>query len=311
MVVVEDRWVELRGIRFHCRDWSGPKSSRGGIPIVLLHGLASQSHIFDLVAPLLAESSRVVALDQRGHGASAAPDGGYDFASVVADAAAFLDALGFKRAVIVGHSWGGNVALEFAATHPNRAAALVFIDGGFLDMQANPKMTWAFAEKRLAPPRLAGTPVEEFRTMIKGYLGSLWSSEVERIVLYNFEVQPDQTIRPHLSYEHHMKILRALWEQRPSALYPRIKCPVLLLPAQMQATSADERAFRDSKRQAVGAAQKGLAMSDTVWFNETVHDVPLQRPRKLADMITRFLVKNHLLKHELVDLKSRTPAKGD
>jgi pimeloyl-ACP methyl ester carboxylesterase len=304
-MVVEDRRVELRGSKFHYRDWGNPKSSRGGMPIVLLHGLASQSHIFDLLAPLLAKLSRVVALDQRGHGESDAPDDGYGFASVGADLAAFLDAVGFKRAIIVGHSWGGNVALEFAATHPNRAAALVLIDGGFLDMQANPKMTWAFAEKRLAPPRLAGTPVEEFREMIKGYLGAVWNSDVERIILCNFEILPDQTIRPHLSFEHHIKILRALWEQRPPALYPRIKCPVLLLPAQTEATSADERSFRDAKRQAVGAAQRGLAFSETVWFNETVHDVPLQRPRKLADTITRFL-----LKHKLVELKFKIQAKG-
>lgn len=305
MTLVEDRWVELRGYKFHYRDWGGPQPSGGGVPLVLLHGLASQSHIYDLVAPLLAKSLRVVALDQRGHGESGAPDSGYDFASVGADLAAFFDALGFRRAVIVGHSWGGNVALEFAATHPNRVAALVFVDGGFLDMQANPKMTWAFAEKRLAPPRLAGTPVAEFREMIKGYLGSLWSSDVERIILFNFEVLPDQTIRPHLSFEHHMKILRTLWEQRPPVLYPAIKCPVLLLPAQTKPASADERDFRDAKRQAVAAAQKGLPISETVWFNETVHDVPLQRPRKLADTITHFL-----LEHKLVAPKNKASVKG-
>ena len=304
-MVAEDRRVELRGLKFHYRDWGGPKSARGGLPMVLLHGLASQSHIFDLAAPLLAKSLRVVALDQRGHGESDSAETGYDFGSVVADLAAFLDALEIKRAIIVGHSWGGNVALEFAATHPKRAAALVFIDGGFLDLQANPKMTWTLAEKRLAPPRLAGTPVEEFRAMIKGYLGALWSPEVERIVLCNFEIQPDQTIRPHLSFEHHMKILRALWEQRPPALYGKCKCPVLLLPAQTQPTSAEELAFRDAKRSAVLVAQQGLAVSETVWFNETVHDVPLQRPRKLSDTITRFL-----LKHKLVNPKVKAPAKG-
>ena len=321
-MAVEDRSVELRGLKFRYRDWGGPKSSRSmapnlqsavsardggrkGVPIVLLHGLASQSHIFDLVAPLLAKTSRVVALDQRGHGESDAPEAGYDFGSVVADLTAFLDALGFKRAVIVGHSWGGNVALEFAATYPNRAAALVFIDGGFLDLQANPRMTWTLAEKRLAPPRLAGTPIEEFREMIKGHLGELWSPEVERIILHNFEIRPDQTISPHLSFEHHMKILRALWEQRPPALYGKVVCPVLVLPAQTEPTNADERAFRDTKRLAVAAAQQGLSVSETVWFNETVHDVPLQRPRKLAETITRFL-----LKHKLIDQKITVPAKG-
>ena len=282
-MTVQDRWVELRGLKFHYRDWGGK-----GQPIVLLHGLASQSHIFDLVAPLLTREAHVVALDQRGHGESDKPDAGYGFENVVADLLAFLDALKIKRTILVGHSWGGNVALQFAATHPDRAAALVFVDGGFLDMQANPKMTWEFAQQRLAPPRLAGTPVEKFKTMIKGYLGALWSAKVQEIILDNFEILPDQTIHPHLSFEHHMQILRALWEQRPPTLYPKIECPVLLLSARTDAMNQDERAFLDAKRNAVAVAQQMLAESETVWFNHTVHDVPLQRPRKLANTITRF-----------------------
>jgi pimeloyl-ACP methyl ester carboxylesterase len=104
-----DRFFWLNGLRFHAIDWGGARSAR---PIALLHGLASQAHIWDLVAPKLAEQRRVVALDQRGHGLSDKPDDGYDFASVAADLGRFLDAEGFDRSVLVGHSWGGNVALE-------------------------------------------------------------------------------------------------------------------------------------------------------------------------------------------------------
>jgi len=282
-MAAQDRWVELRGLQFHYRDWGGK-----GKPVVLLHGLASQSHIFDLVAPRLARGFRVVALDQRGHGESSKPEAGYNFDSVVADLLAFLDAVEFRRAIIVGHSWGGNVALQFAATCPHRVAALVFIDGGFLDMQANPRMTWEFAEQQLAPPRLAGTPVEKFKTMIKGYLGERWSPKVQQIILDNFEILPDQTIRPHLSFEHHMKILRALWGQRPPQLYPHVQCPVLMLPARSNSIDEHERAFLASKRQNLAVARRLLAQSETIWFANTVHDVPLQRPRKLANVIARF-----------------------
>src|SRR5438552_915067 len=70
------------GLALHYRDWGG-----AGRPIVLLHGLASSSRIFDLLAPLLRPYGRVVALDARGHGESAKPDDGYDFPSIVADVA--------------------------------------------------------------------------------------------------------------------------------------------------------------------------------------------------------------------------------
>ena len=91
--------------------------------------------------------------------------------------------------------------------------------------------------------------------------------------------------------------LRALWEQRPPTLYPEIKCPVLLLPARTDAANQDERAFLEAKRKAVAAAQQILADSETIWFNHTVHDVPLQRPRKLANTITRFVRENKLEWH--------------
>ena len=288
-MTVRDRWIELRGLKFHYREWS-----TRGAALVLLHGLASQSHIFDWVAPRLAEHFRVVALDQRGHGESEKPDAGYDFENIVADLVAFLDALSIKRAIILGHSWGGNVALQFAATHPTRAAALILLDGGFIDMQSDPEMTWKVAEQRLAPPKLAGTPVEQFKGMLKAHLGAMWTPKFAQIVLYNFEVAPDhqgdlgQTIRPHLSFEHHMKILRALWEQRPPQLYPRVQCPVLMLPARPRRPNEGERAFLDAKRRNIAIAQRLLPHSETVWFADTIHDVPLQRPRKLANVIVRF-----------------------
>ena len=104
-----DDWMVIGGLRFHYRDWGG-----SGIPIVLLHGLASTCRIWDLVAPILSDDFAVVALDQRGHGESAKPDRGYDFATVSGDLHGFIEALKLDSPVIVGHSWGGDVALEYA-----------------------------------------------------------------------------------------------------------------------------------------------------------------------------------------------------
>ena len=75
-----DKTVTTGDLRFHYRDWGGR-----GWPVVLLHGLASTSHSWDLVAPLLVEHARVIALDLRGHGLSDKPDEGYDFETLSAD----------------------------------------------------------------------------------------------------------------------------------------------------------------------------------------------------------------------------------
>ena len=93
MPTPSDCYIDLRGLPFHYRDWGGT-----GRPVLLLHGLASTCHIWDLVAPLLAEEFRVVALDQRGHGLSAQVEDGYDFATVSGDAAAFIKSSGMGAA---------------------------------------------------------------------------------------------------------------------------------------------------------------------------------------------------------------------
>lgn len=283
---VEDCWIERRNLRFHYRDWDGR-----GTPLILLHGLASQSHVFDLVAPLLAKHFRVIALDQRGHGESAKPTTGYDLRNIAEDLLAVMDAMEFRRALIVGHSWGGNVALEFGVQFPQRAAALVLVDGGFVDLQSNPEMTWARTKEMLAPPQLAGTPVAQFKRMIKRWEGKNWTPTIERMVLENFEILPNQTIRPCLSFANHIRILRGMWEQRPPELYGRLRMPVLMIPARRKTTDEREQGFIVAKEQALKAADEIPAPHETIWFDDTVHDIPHQRPRKLANVITRFAKK--------------------
>ena len=89
-----DRWLDTGALRMHYRDWGG-----SGQSLVLLHGLASTCHIWDLVAPILSRDFAVVALDQRGHGETDKPDHGYDFATVVEDLRLFLAATNQERPI--------------------------------------------------------------------------------------------------------------------------------------------------------------------------------------------------------------------
>ena len=69
--MVDDKFITLRGLQFHY-----PEFSKRGVPLIFLHGLASQAHMSDRVAPLLANDFRVLAFDQRAHGESAKPSRG-------------------------------------------------------------------------------------------------------------------------------------------------------------------------------------------------------------------------------------------
>ena len=89
-------------------------------PIVLIHGATNDSHNdWDSVAPELARRYRVFAPDCRGHGRSSNPRMSYSFRELADDVAAFVRAMGYGRAHIIGHSNGGNVALVTLMEHPD------------------------------------------------------------------------------------------------------------------------------------------------------------------------------------------------
>jgi 3-oxoadipate enol-lactonase len=95
-----------------------------GIPLVLLHGYPLDHSIWQAVAPTLAEHARVIVPDLRGHGRTDAPEGKYPMRLVADDIACLLDALEIPKAVVVGHSMGGYVALAFAQAYPQRLLGL-------------------------------------------------------------------------------------------------------------------------------------------------------------------------------------------
>jgi pimeloyl-ACP methyl ester carboxylesterase len=222
MVSPTDSYVLLADLRFHYR-WCGAADGR---PLVLLHGLASSARIWDMLGPALGRRYRVFALDQRGHGLSDKPDEGYDFPIIVADLAAFVDALGLEGPVVVGHSWGASVALQYAAARqvgPGAASAIVLVDGAFAQIKSVAGMTWEKAEEIMRPPPLAGMPREVFLEGIRDSFPDpdRLTPEILAIILANFEILPDDTIRPRLTLERHMRIARALYEQQAGDLYPR------------------------------------------------------------------------------------------
>ena len=275
-----DRWLDTGALRMHYRDWGGI-----GQPLVLLHGLASTCHIWDLVAPNLSRDFSVVALDQRGHDETDKPDHGYDFATIVEDLSLFLAATDLERPIIVGHSWGGDVALEFAVAHPEAPLGLCFVDGGIIEISDRAEMTLERAKEEMAPPDFAGMTAGQLRERARSRRWfSEMTPELEQILFANFEVLPDDTIRARLSRANHMRIIEAFWDHRPSKLYERVSCPVLLMPARQEGSdSAAPNRFR--REEAIATAGRLLPKSRSAWLEDSIHDVPLQRPELVAETI--------------------------
>ena len=90
-----------------------------GAPLVFANSLGTDFRIWDRVLPLLPPGLRVLRYDMRGHGLSDAPAGDYFMGDLVADAAALMQATGFRDAAFVGLSIGGVVAQGLAAERPD------------------------------------------------------------------------------------------------------------------------------------------------------------------------------------------------
>ena len=253
-----------------------------GLPsFVLVHGLASNARLWDGVAAgLVASGHSVATVDLRGHGRSSKPDGPYGVPTVADDVAILIAGLGLDRPVVVGQSWGGNVVIELAARHPGVTRGIVCVDGAWLE-PSRVFPDWETCRRDLAPPRLAGRPMAE----IEGYVRSAhpdWPETGIQGTLANFEVRPDGTIAPWLTYERHLAVLRGLWDHHPSTRYADVAVPVLLVPVDGGETDRTERTER--KRRDVDAALAAIPNARVRWFTGD-HDIHAQRPDELAAVL--------------------------
>jgi pimeloyl-ACP methyl ester carboxylesterase len=126
---VVDELIEMRGLRFHYRDW--PSTREGAADLVLLHGFTGHARSWDAFAEAMSDRYRVLALDQRGHGETAwAPADRYGIDDMAEDLTAFVAALDLEHFTLLGLSMGGMVAMHYAGQRPPELAALVIVDIG-------------------------------------------------------------------------------------------------------------------------------------------------------------------------------------
>jgi pimeloyl-ACP methyl ester carboxylesterase len=100
-------YVEINGANIYYKAYGEDQLDR--VPILLIHGSTIDSHTdWDAIVPELARHYRVFAPDCRGHGRSNNPQMSYSFKELADDAAAFVRAMGYERAHIIGHSNGAD-----------------------------------------------------------------------------------------------------------------------------------------------------------------------------------------------------------
>lgn len=272
--------VEVDDVHLHALVTEPATPAPGASAFLLVHGLASNAQLWGgMAAELAARGHRVVAVDQRGHGLSSKVDGGFDFATLTRDLVAVADALGLGRPVVVGQSWGANVALELAVRHPTRLAALVCVDGGLIELSSSFEDRDAM-RAALTPPRLEGLALADVEARLRRR-SSHWPEAGIRGQLANFLRRPDGTVAPHLTLARHLAILDHLWQHLPVERWPQVQAAALLLPVR------DGQHEGADRQRAVTAAATNPQVRAT-WL-EGDHDVHAEQPGLVARLVVEFL----------------------
>jgi epoxide hydrolase 4 len=118
------KFIEANGLTFHF------KESGEGKLMILLHGFPEFWYSWIKVMPMLANHFKVVAPDLRGYGQSEKPKSvsAYNYKILAKDIAEIIKALGYNKAFIVGHDWGGAIAWEFAKLHAPMTEKLIVLN---------------------------------------------------------------------------------------------------------------------------------------------------------------------------------------
>lgn len=233
---------------------------------MFLHGFADSWRAFEPVLGHLPPRLRAIAWTQRGHGGSDKPARGYGIDGLVADLAAFLDALGITAAVLVGGSSGGVIAQRFAIAEPARARGLVLM-GSPITLADKPRAQALFESEigRLRDPIDPG--------FVRGFAEGVASDAVPAAF---FETMLAENMRVPARVWRGFN--RALIEEDHTADLPRIAAPTLVLWG-----DADDFVADDQRRLATAIPRARL-----VPYRGGGHMLYWEEPERVARDIGAF-----------------------
>ncbi len=271
--LIDGRSTPVTGVE---EEHIGP-AQRVHATFLLLHGLASNSRLWDYMALELARlGHRVAAMDLRGHGTSDKPDHGYDFETLTSDIVTVSDALGLPRPILAGQSLGANLVLEAAFLHPQLFRGIACVDGGTIEL-SEAFSEWEDAKKMLTPPKLVGTKSDTMTNMMRDAHPS-WPESGIQATMANFCIRDDNTVAPRLSLDNHMRILQSLWEHKPSDRFGNLQVPALFVFAGGSGSGPP------GKRESAKIAESAVSSVVVEWFDHADHDIHAQHPVELATL---------------------------
>jgi pimeloyl-ACP methyl ester carboxylesterase len=215
---------------------------------------------------------RLVALDQRSHGLSDAPATGYGLDVLAADAGEVIRELGLDRPVVVGHSWGGTVALEVGARMGGLLSGVGLMDGPIASISES--IPWEDASRMMQPPLPRYRSLEDAYEVTRHVLGDAWEDDLQPFVKAGLWNDGDAWVL-RLTAPVRLQILEQLYWFRPEVAAAAITAPLLV------GLAANDLALRSRKEQGATRMHEIRPDTDIRWYDSR-HDIPLIRPDDVA-----------------------------
>jgi len=269
----QDHQVIVGAMRFHYLDWGG-----SGQPILLLHGGGLNAHTWDVMALMLRDRYRCIALDQRGHGDSEwSPGIDYGVETQVRDIEGFVDLLKLDRPVLIGQSMGGLNSMGYAVKHSSQMKGLVVVDVG---PEINPAGTQRIREFSSTPE------LESFEAFVERavkFNPIRDPAVLRRSLFYNLRQLPDSKwALKHDQRRASEEVWRAntVQRERLAARIAQITCPTLIIRGALSEVLTSEAAEKFAH---------SLPRACWALVEKSGHNVQGDNPRGLLEALVPFL----------------------
>jgi haloalkane dehalogenase len=262
-----------------------------GTTFVFLHGNPSSSHLWRNVLPDV--PGRVLAPDLIGMGRSGKPDIAYSFADHARYLDAWFDALGLDRVVLVGHDWGGALAFDWAARHPDRVRGVAFMETFVRPLALDEVSPQARARmEKLRSPAGEEMALDQDLFVRQAFTGGVLTP-VSDLEPYLAPFPTRESRRPILAWARQLPIggeppeLIARIEEYGGWLARSADVPKLLLTFTGSPTLA-------MTEPVVRWCADNIAALDIVPCGESGHHAPEDRPKEIATEIVNWATRHGL-----------------
>jgi len=256
--------------------------------LLLIHGLASNKHTWNVIIPFLQKYYYIVSIDLPGHGQNSESFTDFSYGNVVDYIANLQTHLNLNFDYIAGHSYGASVATSVSFDSRFNIKKISLLDGGMIPMQSIPEMNQENYKTRLSPPVFTNRKFESISDFIDKNLSLKSNPHIQDIkyaILSNFDHTQKPKLVPFLNRTNHLNIVDYLWNYNPEIILSQIDIPVLGLMACKFDSIVDSISYRCEYTDYLQSINSRININ---WILNTPHDLQLYAPK----LVSRKLVEH-------------------